>query len=117
MAIFIAVIGVSGLSIFNNSRRTKEVGIRKVMGAQTGGIMRMLLSEFIKLVMLSNMIGLPAAYLISKRLLRIFNYSIKLDASVFTIVFLLSVLLSLATVSYHAFRTARSNPVNSLRYE
>ena len=117
IAIFIAAMGLIGLSIFNNSRRTKEVGIRKAMGAHTGIIMRLLLSDFIKLVVLSNLIGLPLAYLILRRIFQIFSYSVDLKISVFILVFLLSVFLSLFTVTFHAFRTARSNPVKSLRYE
>jgi len=117
IAIFIAAIGLIGLSVFNNNSRTKEVGIRKVMGAHTGIIIRLLLSDFMKLVALSNLIGMPVAYLILRRLLQFFNYSVDLKISVFIVVFLFSVCLSLFTVTFHAFRTARSNPVNSLRYE
>ena len=117
IAIFIAAMGLIGLSLFNNSRRTKEVGIRKAMGAHTGIIVRLLLSDFIKLVVLSNLIGLPLAYMILRRILQIFSYSVDLKISVFILVFLLSVFLSLFTVAFHAFKTARSNPVKSLRYE
>ena len=117
LAIFIATMGLIGLSIFNNNRRTKEVGIRKVMGAHSGIIMKLLLSEFMKLVLLSNLIAIPVAYLILKKIFQIFSYSVDLKLSVFVLVFLLSVFLSLITVTYQAFRTARSNPVNSLRYE
>jgi putative ABC transport system permease protein len=117
MAIFIAVMGLIGLSYHNSRHRTKEVGIRKAMGAHTGVILELLLSDFLKLVVLSNLIGLPAAYFISRRLLRIFSYSIDLKISTFVLVFLVSVLIALATVSFHAMRTARANPVDSLRYE
>jgi putative ABC transport system permease protein len=117
VAIFIALLGLIGLSVYNSNRRTKEVGIRKVMGADTGVIMRLLLSDFIKLVVLSNLIAMPLAYLLVKRLLQIFSYCVELKALVFVAVFLLSVCLSLITVVYHAFRTARSNPSKSLRYE
>ena len=117
LAIFIASMGLIGLSIFNNNRRTKEVGIRKAMGAHSGIIMKLLLSEFMKLVVLSNLIAIPVAYLILKKIFQVFSYSVDLKLSVFLLVFLLSVFLSLITVTYQAFRTARSNPVNSLRYE
>jgi putative ABC transport system permease protein len=117
IAIFIAVMGLIGLSVFNNSSRTKEVGIRKAMGAHTGIIMKLLLTDFMKLVVLSNLIGMPLAYLILNKMLQIFSYRIDLKVSIFILVFLLSVFLSLATVVFHAFLTARSNPVNSLRYE
>jgi len=117
LAIFIASMGLIGLSIFNNNRRTKEVGIRKAMGAHSGIIMKLLLSEFMKLVVLSNLIAIPVAYLILKKIFQVFSYSVDLKLSVFLLVFLLSVFLSLITVTYQAFRTARSNPVKSLRYE
>jgi putative ABC transport system permease protein len=117
MAIMIAIMGLIGLSIFNNTRRTKEVGIRKAMGAHTGIIMRLLLSEFMKLVILSNLIALPLAYLVMRRILQFFSYSVDLKAQVFVLAFLLSLFVSLVTVAFHAYRIARSNPVISLRYE
>ena len=117
IAIFIAVMGLIGLSLFNNNRRTKEVGIRKAMGAHTGSIMNLLLSEFIKLVILSNLVALPLAYLGLWKLFQYFSYSTELTIPLFIIVFLLSVVFSLVTVSYHAWKTARANPIDSLRYE
>ena len=117
IAIFIAIMGLIGLSQFNNSRRTKEIGIHKVMGAQTGSVISLLLSEFIKLVILSNLVALPLAYLVLWRIFQFFTYSTELKIRVFVIVFVLSVLLALATVLVHALRTARANPVDSLRYE
>jgi putative ABC transport system permease protein len=117
IAIFIAIMGLIGLSQFNNSRRTKEVGIHKVMGAQTDSVVKLLLSEFMKLVVLSNLIALPLAYLGIRKLFQFFSYSIDLKIQVFVAVFVLSVLLSLMTVLFHAWRTARANPVKSLRYE
>jgi ABC-type antimicrobial peptide transport system permease subunit len=117
VAIFIAIMGLIGLSQFNNTRRTKEVGIHKVMGAQTASVVNLLLSEFMKLVVLSNLVALPLAYLALWKLFQFFNYSIKLKIMVFVIVFVLSVLFSLLTVIFQALRTARANPVDSLRYE
>jgi hypothetical protein len=117
IAIFIAVMGLIGLSLFNNSRRTKEVGIHKAMGAHTGSVMNLLLSEFIKLVVISNLVALPLAYLGLWKLFQFFSYSTELKLPVFIIVFILSVLFSMLTVLYHAWRTALTNPVDSLRYE
>lgn len=117
IAIFIAIMGLIGLSQYNNSRRTKEMGLHKVMGAQTGSVIRLLLSEFIRLVMISNLVALPLAYLGLRRLFQFFSYSTDLKIQVFAVVFVLSVLFSLATVMFHALRTARANPVKSLRYE
>jgi putative ABC transport system permease protein len=113
----IAALGLIGLSVFHNNSRTKEVGIRKAMGAQTATITSLLLSDFIRLVIIANVIALPAAWLILNKILQIFAYRIELKAEVFILVFLGSVAASLLTVLYHALRTSRSNPVNSLRYE
>jgi ABC-type antimicrobial peptide transport system permease subunit len=117
IAIFIAIMGLIGLSLFNNNRRTKEVGIRKAMGAQTGEVINLLLAEFIKLVIISNLVALPLAYLGLWKLFQFFSYSTELKIPVFVIIFILSVLFSLLTVIYHAWKTARANPVDSLRYE
>lgn len=117
IAVLIALMGLIGLSLHDTTRRTKEVGIRKAMGANTGIILQLLLSDFMKLVVLSNLIALPVSYLILRRILQFFSYSIELRAGTFLLVFLLSLVISLATVSLHAWRTARSNPVDSLRYE
>jgi putative ABC transport system permease protein len=117
VAIFIAAMGLVGLSLYNSNRRTKEVGVRKAMGAHSGIIMRLLLSDFLKLVALSNLIAIPVAYLILKKALSFFSYSTDLKATVFLAVIVLSLLLSLVTVSFHAWMTARTNPADSLRYE
>jgi putative ABC transport system permease protein len=87
------------------------------MGAQTGSVISLLLSEFIKLVIISNLVALPLAYLGLWKLMQNFSYSTDLKIPVFAVVFVLSVLLALATVLFHALRTARANPVKSLRYE
>jgi ABC-type lipoprotein release transport system permease subunit len=117
IAIFIAIMGLIGLSLFNNNRRTKEVGIRKAMGAHSGSIMNLLLSEFLKLVILSNLVALPLAYVGLWKLFQFFSYSTELKIPLFILLFALSVLFSMCTVIYHAWRTARANPVDSLRYE
>ena len=93
------------------------MGIRKAMGAHSGTIMRLLLGDFLKLVVLSNLIAIPVAYLVMRRILSIFSYPVDLKASVFLVVVMTSLLLSMITVSFHAVRTSRSNPVDSLRYE
>lgn len=117
VAILIALMGVIGLSVFNHNRRTREVGIRKTMGAQNGIIMRLLLTDFIKLVVFSNLLGMTVSYLIVRKLLQFFSYAIEIQASVFFTVFFLSLLVTVFTVSALAIKTARSNPVDSLRYE
>jgi len=117
IAIFIAIMGLMGLSQYNNNRRTKEVGIHKVMGAQTGTVVKVLLSEFIKLVVLSNLVALPLAYLALRKVFQFFSYSVTLKPLVFVSIFGLLVLFALLTVGLHALKSARANPVESLRYE
>ena len=117
LAIFIAAMGLIGLSVFHNNSRTKEVGIRKVMGAHTGIIMRLLLSDFLRLVLLSNLIAIPLSYLALSLILQVFAYRIELQAMVFVLVILFSILASMITVIYHALRTSLANPVDSLRDE
>ena len=116
-AIFIATMGLIGLSLFYSNRRVKEVGIRKAMGAHSGMIMQQFLYDFLKLVALSNLIAIPAAFMIMRWSLQFFTYSVDLKVSVFITVALLSLMLSVITISFHALRTALSNPVDSLRYE
>ena len=117
LAVFIAVMGLIGLSVFNNTRRTKEVGIRKSMGANTSVIMKLLLFEFFRLVIISNLIAIPLSYYLLFKGFQIFSYSVELKLATFLLVFFLSLLFSFLVVSFHALRTARSNPVDSLRYE
>ena len=117
VAIFIAVMGIIGLSVFNHNRRTKEIGVRKALGAQNKLIMTLLLSDFIRLVMLSNLFGITASYFIVRRILQVFSYATEISAWVFFLVFIASLLISLMTVSLLAIKTIRSNPVDSLRYE
>ncbi len=87
------------------------------MGAHTGIILRLLLGDLFKLVALSNLVAVPVSYLVMRRILQFFSYSIDLKVSVFLVVVLGSLLLSVITVLFHAIKTARSNPVDSLRYE
>ena len=87
------------------------------MGAHKEEIIKLLLAEFIRLVIISNLVALPLAYLVLWKMFQFFSYSTELKIPVFVIVFILSVLFSMLTVIYHAWRTARANPVDSLRYE
>jgi len=116
-AILIATMGLIGLSIFYSNRRVKEVGIRKAMGARSENIMRKFMYDFLKLVGLANIIGLPLAYLLMNRMLQLFSYSVELKVTVFLSVMFFSLLLSMITIFFRALRVSRSNPVESLRYE
>lgn len=117
IAIFIAIMGLVGLSLYNIGKRTKEVGIRKAMGAASRSILGSLVSEFLVLVVISNAIAIPASILVLDKTFTIFYYRVELAPIVFVLVFLLSVAVTMLTVMYHALRIARANPVKSLRYE
>jgi putative ABC transport system permease protein len=117
LAVFIACLGLFGLASFMAERRTKEIGIRKVMGARIWGIILMLSKEFVKWVLLANLIAWPVAYLFSRRWLQGFAYRIDLGWEIFAFSAMLALFIAVLTVSYQAIRAATANPVQSLRYE
>jgi putative ABC transport system permease protein len=97
--------------------RTKEIGIRKVMGATVFGIVRLITREFVILVVLANLIAWPLAYYFMNRWLQTFAYRTTIGFGIFFISGLAALVIALLTVSYQSIRTARRNPVDSLRYE
>jgi len=117
LAIFIACLGLLGLASFSTEQRTKEIGIRKVLGATAGGIVVLLSKEFIKWVLIANLIAWPAAYFIMRRWLQDYAYRIDLSLSPFIISAILAVLIAAVTIGYQALKAAVANPVNSLKYE
>jgi putative ABC transport system permease protein len=116
-AIFIACLGLFGLAAFTAERRTKEIGIRKVLGATAANIVTLLSKEFIWLVGLALLIGLPVSWWAVQQWLENFAYNIGIRWWMFAIPFFLSIAIALLTVSYHAFRAALRNPVEALRCE
>ena len=118
IAIFFSCLGLLGLASYSVRRRTKEIGIRKVLGASETGILILIGNDFLKLVVLSNLIALPIAYLASKSLLE-FAYSLRISIGVdiFFITFFIALLTAITAIISTALRAARSNPVNSLRHE
>jgi putative ABC transport system permease protein len=117
IAIFISCLGLFGLTAFSAGQRTKEIGIRKVLGASASRIALMLSQDFTKRILLGNIIAWPAAYYFMHKWLQNFAYRIQVNIWVFLLASALAMLIALLTVSYHSVRTALSNPVNSLRYE
>ena len=117
LAIFISALGLFGLSAFSAEQRTKEIGIRKVLGASAPGVMMMLSREFTRWVLLSNLIAWPAAYIAMSKWLENFAYRIPLRADVFILSAVLALTIALFTVSYQAVKSAVANPSDSLRYE
>ena len=117
LAIFIGCLGLFGMASFAAEQRTKEIGIRKVLGASVPGIVRLLAKEFLILVVLANLIAWPVAYWAMSRWLQSFAYRAGIDPLLFVLSTVLALAIALLTVSYQAIRTALSNPVDALRYE
>jgi putative ABC transport system permease protein len=117
LAILIACMGLFGLAAFMAERRTKEIGIRKVLGATVGQIVRLLTGEFAWLVGIAFVVASPLAYLAIRWWLQDFAYRAPVGLSVFLLAGGASLLLAVLTVSYQAIRAALADPVESLRYE
>ncbi len=117
LAIFIACLGLLALASFLAEKRTKEIGIRKVVGASESQIVTLLSREFVKWVAIAALIAWPLAYYAMHRWLQGFAYRTKLGAGLFLLSSLLTLLIAILTVRFQAVRAARANPVDSLRYE
>lgn len=117
VAVVIATLGLLGLSIFTAERRTKEIGLRKVMGASGTDILRFLGWQFARPVLLANLIAWPSAYFVMRRWLEGFAYHVAISAITFVIAGALTLLIALGTVAVHALGVARAKPVDALRYE
>ena len=117
LAIFIACLGLFGLTAFAAVQRTKELGIRKVLGASDSKIFLLLSQEFIRWVLLSNLIAWPIAYYAMNKWLQNFSYRIHIGIVSFLISGGTALLIAYITVSYQSIKSARANPVDSLRYE
>ncbi len=117
IAILISCLGLFALSSFTALERTKEIGIRKVMGASVGAIVGLLSFEVLKLVLLAFVLAAPFAYYLSNNWLNGFAFRIDLGVWIFGIAAVLSLLLALMTIGYHTAMAAWANPVDSLRHE
>jgi putative ABC transport system permease protein len=117
LTIFIACLGLFGLASYSTAQRTKEIGIRKVLGADVMGIVRLITVNFIKPVLLSILIAMPLAWLLMEQWLRGFAYRIGIGIWIFAAAGLAALLVAVATVSAQAVKAAVANPVNSLRSE
>jgi len=117
LAVLIAGLGLFGLAAYSAERRTREIGIRRVLGSSVTGIVSMLTREFIILVIIGGVIATPLAYYLTGRWLDGFAYRIGIGPSVFLIAGLLTVAIALAAVGQQAIRAARANPTKALKYE
>ena len=117
LSILIACLGLFGLAAFNAEKRTKEIGIRKVLGASVNQITYKLTIDFLKLIGVSIMVSLPLGWYAMNRWLEDFSYRIDIGWEVFILAALLAVVISILTVSYQSIKAAITNPVKSLRTE
>jgi len=117
LAIFIACLGLFGLASFATKQRTKEIGIRKVIGATIAHIMWLLNSEFLKLAVLGCFLAWPVAYFVMGKWLQNFPYRVSIQWWVFVLSSLAACVVALLTISYQSIKSATANPVDSLRYE
>ncbi len=117
LAVFIACLGLFGLASFTAERRTKEIGIRKVLGASVSQVTALLCREFLVLVVLANLIAWPAAYFVMDKWLRSYAYRTSLGWFIFAAAMTAALVVAVISVSFQALRAAMANPADSLRYE
>ncbi|PSR55363.1 hypothetical protein AHMF7605_18555 [Adhaeribacter arboris] len=117
LAIFIACLGLFGLVAFTTEQRTKEIGIRKVLGASVANILGLISRDFLKLVVLANLLAWPIAWWGMHRWLQDFEYRITITWPIFAVAGALAILIALLTISVQAIKASLANPVNSLRSE
>ena len=117
LAILIACLGLFGLASFTAEQRTKEIGIRKILGASVSHIAFLLSREFTKWVVIANIVAWPIAYYVMTQWLQNFAYKVNLGLFTFLVAGASALFIALLTVSFQTIRAATANPVDSLRYE
>lgn len=117
LAIIISCLGLFGLASYSAERRVKEIGIRKVLGASVQNITTLLSRDFIRLVLIANIIAWPLAWFVLNKWLQDFAYRISLNWMVFLLAGAVAILIAMLTISFHAIKTAMANPVKALRSE
>ena len=117
LAVLIACLGLFGLATYMAEQRTKEIGVRKVLGASVPNIVTMLSGDFVRLVLIASVLAFPVAWYVMDLWLRDFAYRINVGWWVFVVAGLVAILIAIITVSYQAIKAAIANPVTSLRAE
>ena len=117
MGLIIACLGLFGMASFISEQRTKEIGIRKVLGAPVSGIVILLSKAFVKWVIIANFIAWPISYFAGRKWLQNFAYHAHIGVEIFIISAIMALFIALCTVSFQAVKAARANPVDSLKYE
>ncbi len=117
LAIIIACMGLLGLTFYTTEQRRKEIGIRKILGASIPNIIKNISMEFVKLVVISNVVAWPISYFLINKWLVSFPYKVEIDLFVFIAAGAIVLMMSLLTIAYTVIRSAASNPIESIRYE
>jgi len=117
LAIFVASLGLFGLASFTASQRTKEIGIRKVLGSTVPNIFLLLSRDFLKLVLIANIIAIPLVWMVMNNWLDSFAFRIQIGVWIFVVSAAITTFIALTTISYQSISAAIANPVKSLRYE
>jgi ABC-type antimicrobial peptide transport system permease subunit len=117
LAIFISCLGLFGMASFVAEQRTKEIGVRKVLGASVANLWRLLSTEFFVLVLLSSILAAPIAWYYLSSWLTNYDYRIEIKWQVFVVSAFVALVITLLTVSFQAIKAAIANPVKSLRTE
>jgi len=115
--IFISYLGLFGLSVYSTEQRTKEIGIRKVAGASSMRVLRLVVYDFTKLILISLLISLPISILLMRVLLQAFAEKVQMGPGLFLITSFIIITIAILTVSYQSLKLSRSNPAKSLQYE
>lgn len=117
LAIFVACLGLSGLALFSTQQRTREVGIRKVFGSSSRAVVLLLTGDFLRWILLANLIAWPLSWYLMDRWLDNFAFRISISWWMFAVSAAIVLLISLATISFQAVKAAVANPIQSLKYE
>ncbi|MBL7113897.1 MAG: FtsX-like permease family protein [Bacteroidales bacterium] len=117
LAILIALLGLFGLSSFLMLKRTKEIGIRKSLGAKGSTFFFIFIGDFLKLVLIANLVALPVGYFGIRKWLQNFEYQANMAFWICIAALFISFLVAFLTVLYHSLKASKNNPVDSLRYE
>ncbi len=117
LAVFIACLGLFGLAAFTIEQKTKEIGIRKTLGATVTSIMFKYIKNFLKYVIIANLLSIPVGYFLMSKWLNNFAYKIDINITPFAYAVILSTVIALTTITYQVLRAAFANPIKSLKYE
>ena len=116
-AIFIACLGLIGLASYTVERKTKEIGVRKILGASISGMFLFILRQTLKMVAVGTVVALPLGYFIMKKWLENFAYRIHIGFDILIMSSIAAITIAMITVSYLSIKAARNNPIDSLKYE